>query len=457
MADAVSARQASQRALPASVPARCHERTLANGMRLIVMEDHRAPVVAHGLWFRVGSIDEQSGRTGLAHIVEHLMFNGTHRYGVGDYDRQISALGGYANALTWTDYTAYTVEAPADALEAVMAIEAERITDLVIGEADFVRELRVIMEERRQTNDDDPTGLLYEGLFASAFHASPQRWPIVGWMDDLEAMHVDDARAWYRDWYAPNNATLIVAGDVDPQGAFDLAARYYGAIDARPLPQRRPQREPEQRGARRIETLARVPAPQLALGFKAPNLSSLATASAPADDGQHARDTTARQQDDVFALVVLAELLDAQRVLELALVRKRRVADEVWAWYDCYSREPGLFVIGAIAAADVDPARVEREIHALLARIAAGDVDGAALERVKTRLIVSRIYRSDSIFDEAGAVGRLAVLGFRPDDLAEIDARLCAVSVEQVCAAAKRYFTTQTVTVATLLPEDEHV
>lgn len=426
-----------QRVIPNAHGRPWQETTLDNGMRLIVVEDHRAPVLAHGLWYRVGSIDEQSGRTGLAHIVEHLMFNGTHRYGAGEYDRQISALGGYANALTWTDYTAYTVEAPADALDEVMAIEAERMTDLVIGDEDFARELRVIMEERRQTSDDDPTGLLYENLFACAFHASPQRWPIVGWMSDLEGMRADDARAWYRDWYAPNNATLVIAGAVDPAQVRAAAQRHFGPIAARALPLRRAQHEPAQRGQRRIESYANVPARQVALGFKVPRLGSL-------DD------------TDVYALVLLAELLDGQRLLEQALVRKRRVADETWAWYEYMTREPGLFVIGGIAALDVDSTRVERAARAVLAGIAEQGVSASALERVKTQWLTSRIYRADSIFDEAGAIGRAAVLGFAVEDLAEIDRRLAAVTPAQIATVAGRYFGTDALTVATLIPEADH-
>jgi zinc protease len=425
---------------------------LANGLRVFVLEDHRAPVVAHSLWYQAGSIDERSGITGIAHVLEHMMFNGTKRYGRGEYDRQMRMLGAYANAHTWTDYTAYTVEAPAARLADVMAIEAERMTDLLISDDEFAREIRVVMEERRQSSDDDPVGLLYESLYATAFHASPQRWPIIGWMSDLETMCADDARDWYRRWYRPDNAVLVVAGDVTPDAVFALAEQHFGAIrvgstastastgSASPAPDRervrRIQAEPRQRGTRRIETHAHTPVAQVAIGFKAPRLADPAT------------------DDDVYALAVLAELLDWGRMLEASLVRKRRVADEAWASYDYLMRAPGLFTIGAVCALDVTPARVERGLRAVLDTIARDGVEESALSRVRTQLLSARLYRRDSIFEQADELGRMAMLGFAAEARL-IDARLAAVTAEQVRLVAGRYFSPETMTVAVLLPIDD--
>jgi zinc protease len=454
---------------PPGLDTQVSERRLANGLRVFVLEDHRAPVIAHSLWYRAGSIDETSGVTGIAHVLEHLMFNSTVRYGPGEYDRQMRALGAYTNAHTWTDYTAYTVEAPASRLSEVMALEAERMTDLLISDAEFAREIRVVMEERRQSLDDDPTGLLYEGLYATAFHASPQRWPIIGWMSDLQTMRADDARDWYKRWYRPDNATLVVAGDVDPEAVFALAERHYGGIQqplanaavvdvvagtdkstvearaasvsasvaasASAVPLRRAQEEPPQRGARRIETLAHTPAALVAIGFKTPRLVDPHT------------------DDDVHALAVLAELLDWGRVLETALVRRRRLADETWAFYDYLLRTPGLFIVGAACAQDVAPERVERALRAAITDIARDGVDEASLRRVRTQLLSARLYRSDSVFEQADELGRLATLGFS-GALRAIDAKLVAVTAEQIKSVAQRYFSDQTMTVAILLPDD---
>ncbi|MGI4984576.1 MAG: M16 family metallopeptidase [Janthinobacterium lividum] len=441
-AAALDAALAALAAAPPAFDAPVSRHTLGNGLEVLVLEDHRAPVVGHALWYRVGSLDETSGVTGIAHVLEHMMFNGTTRYGPGEYDQQMRALGAYANALTWTDYTAYTVEAPAARLADVMALEAERMTDLRITDAEFEREIRVVMEERRQSSDDDPAGLLYESLYASAFHASPQRWPIIGWMSDLESMRAEDARHWYERWYRPDNAMLVVAGDVAPQAVFALAQRCFGAIApaasaASTMPaRRRAQHEPVQRGTRRIVTRALVPAPQLALGFKVPRLSD------------------PRADDDVYALAVLAELLDWGRILETAVVRRRRLADETWATYDYLAREPGLFIVGAVCAAEATPARVERGLRAAIAAVARDGVTPQALQRVRTQLLSARLYRSDSVFEQADELGRMAMLGLA-DDVRTIDARLAAVTTAQLQDVAARYFSDDTMTVAVLLPDDD--
>jgi len=480
---ALDAAIAALSAAPPSVDAPITETVLPNGLRVLVLEDHRAPVAAHSLWYGVGSIDERSGVTGIAHVLEHMMFNGTHRYGPGEYDQQMRALGAYTNAMTWTDYTAYTIEAPADQLATIMALEAERMTDLNITDAEFEREIRVVMEERRQSSDDDPAGQLYENLYASAFHASPQRWPIIGWMSDLQTMQADDVRQWYRQWYRPENAVLVVAGDVNPDAVFALALRHFGAIarlaDAQ-APRRRAQSEPQQRGARRIESRAHTPTAQIAIGFKVPHLSALgADTNKPAErirprtledsheyadnasrEGAHDDIVAAAQQhidldsrQDVFALAILAELLDWGRTLEGAVVRQKRLADETWASYDYLVRSPGLFIIGAVCAQDVTPARVERALRAVVAGIARDGVSDGALSRVRTQMMSARLYRADSVFEQADELGRLAMLGLSSDARA-IDARLAAVTGDQIKDVAARYFGDDTMTVAILLPDD---
>lgn len=481
---ALDAAIAALSAAPPSVDAPITETVLPNGLRVLVLEDHRAPVAAHSLWYGVGSIDERSGVTGIAHVLEHMMFNGTHRYGPGEYDQQMRALGAYTNAMTWTDYTAYTIEAPADQLPAIMALEAERMTDLNITDAEFEREIRVVMEERRQSSDDDPAGQLYENLYASAFHASPQRWPIIGWMSDLQTMQADDVRQWYRQWYRPENAVLVVAGDVQPERVFALARQHFGAIPRlakAEAPRRRAQSEPQQRGARRIESRAHTPTAQIAIGFKVPHLSApgvvtarnaaesirprtLANTHPNADkhtfDGADLAASRVAQEhvaqdssEDVFALAILAELLDWGRTLEGAVVRQKRLADETWASYDYLVRSPGLFIIGAVCAQDVTPARVERALRAVLAGIARDGVSDGALSRVRTQMMSARLYRADSVFEQADELGRLAMLGLS-SDARSIDARLAAVTGEQIKDVAARYFGDDTMTVAILLPDD---
>jgi len=212
---------------PAWGGAEAQEFKLANGMRIIVQEDHRAPTVAHMIWYRVGSIDEQNGTTGVAHVLEHMMFKGTAKLKPGEFSEKVAALGGRDNAFTGKDYTAYHQQVEKSRLEKVMALEADRMQNLKMDKEEFAKEIRVVMEERRLRTEDQPLSLLYEALYATAFVAHPYRNPVVGWMDDLQNMKASDALDWYRRWYAPNNATLVVSGDVDAKQVLALAQILY--------------------------------------------------------------------------------------------------------------------------------------------------------------------------------------------------------------------------------------
>ncbi|MGA0865376.1 MAG: M16 family metallopeptidase, partial [Burkholderiaceae bacterium] len=203
------------------------DKTLPNGLRVIVYEDNRAPTALHMVWLRAGSMDESTGKTGLAHVLEHMMFKGTKTLGPGEFSRRVAALGGRENAFTSKEYTAYFQQIHKDALFEVMTLEADRMQNLVISDEEFAKEIKVVMEERRLRTDDSPSGLAYEALMAHAFVASPVRAPIIGWMSDLESLTAQDARDWYASWYAPNNATVIVAGDVNAQQVYDKVVSLY--------------------------------------------------------------------------------------------------------------------------------------------------------------------------------------------------------------------------------------
>ncbi len=217
-------------------------------MKVVVIEDRRAPTVVHMVWYRAGSIDEVNGRTGVAHVLEHLMFKGTRTLAPGEFSRRVAAMGGRENAFTSRDYTGYYQQIHKSRLAEVMSLESDRMANLQITADDFEREIKVVMEERRLRTEDRAQGRVFEQLMAAAFVASPVRAPVIGWMDDLEAMTVEDTRDWYATWYVPNNAILVVAGDVDAQAVFALAQDSYGKIGARPLPARKPQREPDAAG-----------------------------------------------------------------------------------------------------------------------------------------------------------------------------------------------------------------
>ncbi|MDD4880246.1 MAG: pitrilysin family protein, partial [Gallionellaceae bacterium] len=228
------------------------ERTLANGMKVIVKTDRRAPVAVSQVWYRVGSMDESNGTTGVAHALEHMMFKGTKDVPAGEFSKRIAAAGGRENAFTARDHTAYFQTLQADRLELALKLEADRMANLTLAPEEFAKEINVVMEERRMRTEDNPQARLYEVLMATAFQVHPYRHPVIGWMDDLKNMTAVDAKRWYSTWYVPNNATLVVVGDVDPAQVMGWAEQYFGVIPARELPVRKPQEEPEQQGIKEV-------------------------------------------------------------------------------------------------------------------------------------------------------------------------------------------------------------
>jgi zinc protease len=249
-----------------------YETTLPNGLRVIVKEDRRAPVAVHMVWYRVGAMDEKDGTTGVAHLLEHMMFKGTKKLKPGEFNEIVARAGGSDNAFTSQDYTAYFQRVPAAALPRMIELEADRMRNLVINDDEFERELKVVMEERRLRTDDKPQAQVYEQLMASAFTAHPYRRPIIGWMNDLENMRPDDARDWYHRWYAPNNAYVVVVGDVDHKAVFSLVKKHYGRMKAEPLPVRKTTAEPLQTGQRRVVVKAPAEVPQIVMAWKVPRL-----------------------------------------------------------------------------------------------------------------------------------------------------------------------------------------
>ncbi|MBP7660007.1 MAG: insulinase family protein [Burkholderiaceae bacterium] len=410
---------------------------LANGMKVIVKEDHRAPTVAHMVWYRAGSIDEVNGKTGVAHVLEHLMFKGTRQFGPGEFSKRIAALGGRENAFTSRDYTGYYQQLHKSALAEAMTLESDRMHNLVLSKDEFDKEIKVVMEERRWRTEDRAQSLVMEQLNAAAFIASPYRAPVVGWMNDLEAMTVDDAREWYERWYAPNNALLIVAGDVQPAEVLALAERTYGRLPARPLPARKPQIEPPQRGIRRLSVKAPADNPMVVLGFQAPVLRDV------------------ERDADPFALEVLSAMLalnDTGRFTR-RLVRELRIANAAEAGYEMISRGPGLFLLMAVPAEGKTTEDTERAMRAEIARIAADGVPEDELRRIKTQYVAAETYKLDSIFAQAMESAQLEITGFAQRDGPRMLERIRAVTPAQIQDVARRYFGDDTLTVVTLLPQ----
>ncbi len=426
----------------AAGPDATREVRLANGLRVIVREDRRAPTLVHQVWYRAGSMDEPVGASGVAHVLEHMMFKGTRKLKSGDFSRQVSEAGGRDNAFTNRDSTVYHQQVHKDHLELVMSLEAERMSNLLVRADEFAREIQVVMEERRLRTEDRPRGLLYEALMASAWSSHPYRWPVIGWMADLQAMTHRDALAWYQRWYAPNNATVVVVGDVDAARVFRLAERHYGRLKPRPLPSVRANDEAPQRGLRRTEVRAPAEAHGVLLGWKVPALRRMEEPAAQASP---------------YALAVLASLLDGYDGARLrqTLVRERRLAVSTFASYDPYPRGPAMLMLGATAAQGVGGGQLEAAIRAEVARVVAEGVPPAELERVKTQMVARDVFDRDSIFSQAMEIGRLENAGLSWRDADRILERIRSVDAEQVRAAARLLVDDQlTVGVLEALPMD---
>jgi len=421
---------------------RAQQYTLENGMTLIVQPDRRAPTAVHMVWLRVGSMDEVDGTSGVAHVLEHMLFKGTRTLKAGEFSRRVAALGGRENAFTSTDYTGYFQQIPAGRLEDVMKLEADRFANNRWADAEFKKELEVVKEERRMRTEDNPRSLLYETLNATAFTASPYRRPIVGWMSDLESMTPDDAREFYRKWYVPANAVVVVVGDVDAAQVKRLADKHYGRIAPRAVPARKPRTEPQQAGLRRVAVKAPAEQAYVSLAFKVPGLQSLSQAD-PAND-------------DALALTVLAAVLDGYSGarLERALTQGAdRVADSAGASNGLMGRGPQMFVLDGVPAPGKTAAQVEAALREQVARVAREGISAAELERVKTQWIASEVYKRDSLFNQAREIGTYWVLGLPLDTNDQLLARLRGVTAAQVQSVAARYFGDDQLTVAHLLPQ----
>ena len=417
-----------------------HQYQLANGMTLIVKPDRRAPTAVHMVWLRVGSMDETDGHSGVAHVLEHMLFKGTKQLGAGEFSRRVAALGGTDNAFTSLDYTGYHQQIPAERLEDVMRLEADRFANNVWPDEEFKRELEVVKEERRMRIEDSPRSRLYETLNATAFLASPYRRPVIGWMSDLEAMKPDDAREFYRRWYVPANAAVVVAGDVDPARVLALAERHYGRIAARPVPERKPREEPVQRGLRQVEVKAPADQAYTALQFKVPKLTSFE--STP-------------ENDDALALSALAAVLDGHDAARLnrALTQGAdRVADSAGAGNGLWGRGPQLFTLDGVPAPGKTPQQVQAALRAEVERVAKEGVTEAELQRVKTRWIASEVYKLDSLFNQARELGAYWAMGLPLDAGERLIDRLRQVTPAQVQSVAARYFGDDQLTIGTLRP-----
>ena len=418
-----------------------HDTTLANGMRVIVKEDHRSPVVVSQIWYKVGSMDEPQGLTGISHVLEHMMFKGTERLKPNEFSRIIAEHGGRENAFTSYDYTAYYQQLEKSRLPISFELEADRMQNLKIDDNEARKEIQVVMEERRLRTEDQPEALVYEQLMANAFQAHSYRHPVIGWMADLGRITPDDLRDWYRRWYAPNNATLVVVGDVQPGDVVALAEKYFGGIRRRDIERPIIPNEPAQQQERRTRVKAPAQVPYMLMGFHAPVL---------AGEG----DKKKAPQWEPYALSVLAGVLDGGNSarFERELVRMQKVAAGVVTEYNSIARDPMLMLFGGTPAGGRKIEDLEQALRTQIERVRTEPVSEAELKRVKAQVVAQDVYARDSVFYQAMQLGRLAMSDLNLSLVDERVERINAVTAEQVMTVAKKYLTDDNLTVAVLDP-----
>ena len=413
------------------------EHTLANGLKVVVKEDHRAPVVVQQIWYKAGSIDESTGTTGVAHVLEHMMFKGTKAVPAGEFSRGIAAAGGRENAFTNTDYTAYFQQLDKSRLPLAMKLESDRMRNLNLTAKEFGKEIKVVMEERRMRTDDEPQSLMNEIMMSTIYQEHPYHNPVIGWMSDLEVMTVNDARVWYNHWYAPNNATLVIAGDVKADEVFALAQRYYGTIPKKVLPARRNYTEPQQVGIKRLVVKAPAELPQLVMAYHTPTLKD------------------PKQDWKPYALDMLAGVLDGNESARLNkhLVREQQIASAAGASYDSISRGPSLFTLDATPSTGKTVQEVEAALRGEIALLVKDGVSEDELKRVKAQVMAGEVYKLDSVFYQAMQIGQLESIGLGYQAIPVMLEKLQAVTAEQVQQVAREFLQDDNLTVAVLDPQ----
>ncbi len=422
--------------LPAFAAPAVHEFQLDNGLKVLVREDHRAPVMVSQIWYKVGSSYEPLGMTGISHALEHMMFKGTPYVGPGEFSRIIAANGGSQNAFTSRDYTVYFQQLENDKLAVSFRLEADRMRHLLLAEEAVGKELQVVAEERRLRTEDSPEGLAYEQFTVTAFLTSPYRNPVIGWMSDMESLQVEDLRRWYEQWYAPNNATLVVVGDVDPQQVLALAKRYFGSLPPGGLPVLKSVPEIPQRGERRVIVKTPAELPYVLLGYKVPVLK------------------TAEQPWEPYALQVLAGILDAGNSARLSrnLIRGQQLAASAEASYSMISRLNDLFVLAGNPVPGRNVVELEQALRGEVQRLHEELVSPEELARVVAQVIAADVYQRDSLFYQGMRMGILETVGLGWNALDDYVERVQAVTPEQIRKVARQYLVDERLTVATLEP-----
>ncbi|WP_406947654.1 M16 family metallopeptidase [Psychrobacter fozii] len=415
-----------------------HEYQLENGLKIVIKEDHRAPVVMSQIWYRVGSTDEPINKGGISHLLEHMMFKGTTDVSSDDYERLIAKFGGVNNAFTSYDYTGYYELFPANRFPLALELEADRMKNLLFNEKEFVKEHQVVMEERRQRTDDNPLAKAYESFRLLALPDSPKGESVIGPMSELESITLPELKDWYQKWYAPNNATLVIVGDVDPQDVLAQAKRYFGELTPSALPKRPTVSQKGFRGYQKVDSEQAVQVPVLLMGY---NVPSLVTA------GEN-------NEKQAYALSLAQDVLDGglSARLESRLIREQGLLTTVGTSYDLLDRGDGLFLIQATPREGVSLEQAQQAIMTEIEKLKTDPIAADEISRAKTNTVTGLVYAQDSMEGQARMIGSLQSIGLDDRLLAELPAKLDGISIADIQTASKKYLAKDNLTVMHVIP-----
>ena len=415
-----------------SLGAEPSEYILANGMKVLLVEVPKAPVATVQVWYKVGSRNEVMGRAGLSHMLEHMMFKGTARYPKGSFSRIVRKNGGIDNAFTGQDFTAYFENVAADRVGLALELEADRMQGLILDHNEFQTERDVVKEERRLRSEDDPQGALVEALFAQAFFSHPYHWPVIGWFADLDAMSLEDLQRHYDTFYSPNNATLVVVGDIKAEALLPTIKRLFEPIPRGPSPKQALPPEPEQRGERRFLLKREAQVPFVMMGFRVPNYSN----------------------EDSYALDILESILSHGKSSRLyqSLVYDQKNSLAVGAEYSVLQTDPGLFYFYSLVNPSAKVEGVEEAIQREIVRLQNEPPSEQELQRAKNQVEAARIFEQDSNFRHAMLMGQAESVGAGWRRIDQFVERIRAVTAKDIQRVAKQYLTSDNRTVGILIP-----
>src|SRR5512134_1689885 len=415
-----------------AVAADPHEHILSNGMKVLLVEVPKAPVATVQVWYKVGSRNEVMGRAGLSHMLEHMMFKGTAKYPKGSFSRLIRKNGGMDNAFTSQDFTAYFENLAADRVELALELEADRMQGLVLDRSELTTEREVVKEERRLRTEDDPQGALVEALFAQAYLSHPYHWPVIGWFGDLDAMTLDDLQRHYDTYYSPNNATLVVIGDIKADQLLPVIKHLFEPIPRGPEPKPVATMEGEQRGERRFLLKREAQVPFVMMGYRVPNHVS----------------------EDSYALDVLESILSRGKSSRLyqSLVYDQKLSLAVGAEYGLMQTDPGLFYFYALVSPGQKVEVVEEALHKEIKRLQTEPPTEQELQRAKNQVEAARVFEQDSNFRHAMLLGQAESVGAGWRRVDQFLDRIRSVTARDVQRVARQYLIEDTRTVGTLIP-----